>query len=92
VLFRSGQVMTSETFVLLSGALTFGVPLYLAMRELKTLRHGGSDGRGPDRGGPEPVPPAPDKPVVVMEQKPLPDCLIPRPMVPVPAERELELV
>ncbi len=85
--------MTSETFVLLSGALTFGVPLWLAMRELKTLGPSGGGGRGPDEHDPEPVPPAPDKPVVETAQKPLPDCLIPKPMVhiPAPAERELEL-
>lgn len=84
--------MTSETFVLLSGALTFGVPLYLAMRELKTLGPGGSGGRGPDVRDPAPMPPSPETPKVETVQKPLPDCLIPKPMVhvPAPAERELE--
>ncbi len=84
--------MTSETFVLLSGALTFGVPLYLAMRELRTLGPSGG-GRGPDRRDPDPVPPTPDKPVVVTVQKPLPDCLIPKPLAHIPAQpaRELEL-
>ena len=83
--------MTSETFVLLSGALTFGVPLYLAMRELKITGSGGG-GRGPGTPDPEPIPPAPDRPALVV-QKPLPDCLIPKPLVhvPAPAERELEL-
>jgi hypothetical protein len=86
--------MDSATFVLLSGALTFGVPLLLAMRELKTLGPSGGGGRGPDDCDRDPVPPAPDKPVVVTVQKPLPDCLIPKPMVhvPAPAGRELELV
>ena len=85
--------MTSETFVLLSGALTFGVPLVLAMRELKGLRPSGGNGRGPDADDPQPVPQGPNKPVVLTEQKPLPDCLIPKPVihVPEPAERELEL-
>lgn len=85
--------MTSETFVLLSGALTFGVPLYLAMRELKTLGPSGGGGRGPDVREPEPLPPSPEQPKVETVRKPLPDCLIPKPMVqiPVPAERELEL-
>lgn len=57
--------MTSATFVLLSGALTFGVPLLLAIRELRmtgTAR----------RGGDEPPPP------FVLSPRPLPDCLMPR--------------
>ena len=81
--------MTPATFVLLSGALTFGVPLYFAMRELKTLRPGGG-GPGPDRRDPDPAPPKPDRPVTMVPQKPLPDCLIPKPMVHMPAQRELE--
>ncbi len=83
--------MTSETFVLLSGALTFGVPLYLALRELNGLGLGGG-GRGPDALEPSPIPPSPEQPKVETVQKPLPDCLIPKPMVRVtePAERELE--
>ena len=85
--------MTSGTFVLLSGALTFGVPIYLAMRDLRNMGprgHGG--GRGPDANDPAPEPPAPDNPVIAPVQKPLPDCLIPRPLVhvPQPADRELE--
>ena len=86
--------MGSVTFVLLSGTLTFGVPLLLAVRELKTLGPRGEDRRGPDDGNPDPVPPSPDKPVVVTVQKPLPDCLIPRPVARVPdhAPRELEPV
>ena len=62
--------MTGSTFVLLSGALTFGVPLALAVNELVALR------RRPDgewRRDPEPAP---------LPPKPLPDCLIPRPMAP----------
>lgn len=51
--------MTSETFVLLSGALSFGAPLALAMRELVLLR---SDGGSPPRRkvpeAPQPTPPA----------------------------------
>ena len=85
--------MDSTSFVLLSGALTFGVPLLLAMRELKTLGPGGGGGRGPDADDPAPAPLPPDGPVVETMQKPLPDCLIPKPLplVTEPAERELEL-
>ena len=57
--------MTSATFVLLSGILTFGVPMLLAIRELRFL---GST----QRGGDGPPPP------VVLAPKPLPDCLMPR--------------
>ncbi len=57
--------MSSATFVMLSGLLTFGVPLALALRELGLL--------GPSsRGGDEPPPPVAPTP------KPLPDCLMPR--------------
>ena len=65
--------MDGTAFVLLSGTLTFGVPLVLAMRELYDLKrrdNGGWDGDGPAPSAPKP-PPSPG-------QKPLPDCLIPR--------------
>jgi hypothetical protein len=65
--------MDGTAFVVLSGALTFGVPLALALRELFELkrRDGGSwDGDGP--------PPSKPKPPPSHGQKPLPDCLIPR--------------
>ena len=65
--------MTSETFVLLSGTLTFGAPLVLAVFALR--RRPQDDGW--DRRTVEPPPPP----------KPLPDCLIPRPITRV---RELE--
>ncbi len=68
--------MTSETFVLLSGTLTFGAPLVLAVHELFALRRRPQDD-GWDRRTVEPPPPP----------KPLPDCLIPRPITRV---RELE--
>jgi len=60
--------MTPLTFVLLSGTLSFGVPLALAIRELlklSTSRPGG-DKRTPE----EPFPKPP---------KPLPHCLLPAP-------------
>ena len=80
--------MDGTTFVLLSGTLTVGVPLVLAMRELFELRRrhdGGWDGDG----GP-PFPPPPPPPTT--GHKPLPECLIPRlPAQPV-RMRELEEV
>lgn len=67
--------MSPEVQVLLSGALTFGAPLAIAIHELLALRRKPPGGHG----GLPPEPPPP--------QKPLPDCLIPRPMV---RTRELE--
>jgi hypothetical protein len=61
-------MMSESTFVLLSGALTFGAPLALALRELYVLR------RPPPGDWPPPPPPALPK-----GPKPLPDCLVPRP-------------
>lgn len=59
--------MQPEIQVLLSGALTFGVPLAFAIRELIELR------RPPRGGGLPPPEKAPDP-----RPKPLPDCLIPK--------------
>ena len=59
--------MTPTTHVLLSGALTFGVPLVLAVGQLIALRRRPGDGWKRDPRIPPPPPP-----------KPLPDCLIPR--------------
>lgn len=79
--------MDGTAFVVLSGALTFGVPLVLAMRELFELKRrdgGGWEGDGPVPSKPQPPP--------ITGQKPLPDCLIPRlPARPVNL-RELEEV
>ncbi|WP_376099963.1 hypothetical protein ACE7GA_12870 [Roseomonas sp. CCTCC AB2023176] len=60
--------MSSETFVLLNSILTMGVPILWCLYELWSLgraRSGRDDRRAPE-------PPAP---------KPLPDCLIPKPIV-----------
>jgi hypothetical protein len=77
--------MSPETQILLSGALTFGVPLAFAVRELVLLRRdrGAGGGAGPAK-APAAPPPAP-RPAAS-----LPDCLIPRP-APRPAERAREL-
>ncbi len=76
--------MTPGVQVVLSGTLTFGVPVLWAVRELIMLRRPRNDPRdGPDR---PPSPPrlAPDAPA-------LPACLIPRRQTPQPA-RVPELV
>jgi hypothetical protein len=67
--------------VILSGVLTFGVPLVVAVHELVVTKRGG--GWRPER-LPEPTP-----------QKPLPPCLIPnlgprRPIADAPRPRVLE--
>jgi hypothetical protein len=68
--------MDSETFIMLSSALSFGAPLALAVRELLVLRRddnkrgGGSWKRDP--APPRPPPPAP------AGNKPLPECLVPK--------------
>ncbi|MBC7800771.1 MAG: hypothetical protein H7Z10_09115 [Gemmatimonadaceae bacterium] len=78
--------MEPSTQVILSGLLTFGVPLAFAIRELIVTRRippsqWGGDGPPP----PAPVPPPPDKtPDWVAPNKPLPECLIPKPMTPSP--------
>jgi len=79
--------MDGTVYVVLSGAVTFGVPLVLAVRELLDLKrrdNGGWDGDGPPPFKPPPSPRT--------GQKPLPDCLIPKlPAGPIRA-RELEEV
>lgn len=80
--------MDGTTFVLLSGTLTVGVPLVLAVRELLELRR--RDDGGWEGDGPAPYKPPPPAPTSGL--KPLPECLIPRlPSSPVRI-RELEEV
>ena|SRR5689334_13565353 len=85
-----GDVMTSTSFVLLSGAVTLGVPLYLAVRAARGIRPGGR--HGGRRRAPDPVPPRPDSLCADPNQKKLPDCLIPGPTphAQAPADRALE--
>lgn len=80
--------MSSEMLILLSCTLTFGAPLLLAARELLVLRRsgGGPGGGSPERDRVPPTPPPPS-PVGV---RPLPDCLIPKPL-PVRTVRPREL-
>ena len=60
--------MTPASFVIRSGALTYGVPLCLAICELASHRP------SPARGGDEPPPPSPRQ---SPSPQPLPDCLQP---------------
>ena len=74
--------MEASTQIILSGLLTFGVPLAFAVRELIVVRRprpGSWGGDGPPP--PAPVTPPPDtSPEWIAVRKPLPDCLIPKPM------------
>ena len=65
--------MKPEMYIVLSGALTFGVPLALAVRELILLRRGGG-GEPWTRGGARETPPVPPP----AGNRPLPDCLVPK--------------
>ena len=66
--------MSPATQIILSGTLTFGVPLVLAVRDLLVLKRGSPDG-GWRPEPPEPIPPKPNDgghPV----RRPLPACLL----------------
>ncbi|WP_128080006.1 hypothetical protein [Roseicella frigidaeris] len=77
--------MEPSTFVLLSGVLTYGVPLGLAVRELLLLRRARGGGAGPG------APAAPADPPPPAWTGPLPDCLIPeRRALPARRQRLLE--
>ena len=76
--------MDSETFIMLSSALSFGAPLALAVRELIVLRRDdGKRGGGSWKGDPAPDKPPPPAPA---GNKPLPECLVPK-LQPRPAAR-----
>jgi hypothetical protein len=66
--------MTPAAQILLSGALTFGVPIALAVRDLMTLRRGSGGGYWPPQ--PQTPPPAPTSGGPAARRE-LPACLIP---------------
>lgn len=72
--------MAPSTFVILSGMLTYGTPLALAVYEIWSLRR--PTPRRDDR-----EPPAPELP---RGPKPLPECLLPKPLLLRVRTRELE--
>ena len=77
--------MDTELFMMLSCALSFGAPLAFAARELLLLRRG-SDGDSWRREKAPDTPPPPPA-----GNKPLPDCLIPKPLpIAVARRRVLE--
>lgn len=79
--------MDAKWHVLLSGTLTFGVPLLLAWRELVLLRRpsgGAWPGEGPKL--PESLPPRPESP------RALPECLQIKPAPAKATARVPELV
>ena len=70
--------MTQAAQILLSGALTFGVPLVLAVRDLMALRRGRDGGSWPPQA--ETPPPGPQSGSPAQRpnlHKELPACLIP---------------
>jgi len=76
--------MTPDVQILLSGTLTFGVPLALAIRDLlKNRRGSGGDGWPPQPQTPPPQPNAGSPPI----QRALPACLIPVRGAPQPEAR-----
>lgn len=66
--------MTPATQALLSGAITFGIPLALAIRELLLLSRSGEHGPDPEPPRTLRPAPAPDDDAAL---PPLPACLIP---------------
>lgn len=67
--------LSPALFVILSGCLTFGVPLLLALRELHLLRRRPNDGGYRPDPAPEPAP------------RPLPPCLVP--VLPPPTRQKI---
>lgn len=65
--------MAPSTQIMLSGCLTFGVPMLLAARELAALRRSGGKWRPDPTPAPSPRPGTPP----TSASKPLPACLIP---------------
>ncbi len=81
--------MDAGVQIILSGVLTFGVPLVLAARELWVLDRGiGGAGDRDDMPAPVPLAPTPGE---LPAPRPLPACLIPRLDSPAPSRRTREL-
>jgi hypothetical protein len=78
--------MDGGTFIMLSSALSFGAPLALALRELWVLRRDDGKRGGSWRGDSAPNAPTPPAPA---GNKPLPECLIPKPLPPAVARSRL---
>jgi hypothetical protein len=76
--------MTPAAQIMLSGALTFGVPLVLAVRDLMTLRRGSGGGYWPPQ--PQTPPPQPNTGSPPIRRE-LPACLIPVRATPQPEAR-----
>ena len=68
--------MAPATQIFLSGVLTFGVPLALAVRELVTVHR--RPRSGPSDDPPPPPPPPKPTPPSDIYSRPLPACLIPQ--------------
>ncbi len=66
--------MTPGTQIILSGTLTFGVPLALAVRDLLSTRR--AQGGSWDPEPPKPTPPAPSGGGNQITARPLPQCLV----------------
>ncbi len=71
--------MNASLWVTCSCALTFGVPLGLAVRELWAMKFAGWRPPSEEPESPEPAP-LPDQGLTPVVRKPLPDCLIPKPV------------
>ena len=68
--------MSPATQIILSGTLTFGVPLVLAVRDLIVMRRSGGGGGGWGGEPPGPVAPLPTGGGDGVASRPLPQCLI----------------
>ena len=85
--------MSPATQIILSGTLTFGVPLALAVRDLIATRRSSGGGGGWGGEPPGPVTPAPPSGGDSLVSRPLPQCLIDAATIrPGKVVRQLDLV
>jgi hypothetical protein len=82
--------MAPSVQIVLSGVLTFGVPMLFAARELIVLKRGGGSWR-PDP-TPAPVPRPRMPPSGALPQRPLPACLIPTRLPETPVARQVRVL